>query len=57
MQRRRRVDDELTLLGTLKRRSDDLGVLFEWAAAGEDVSADLQRSLPRPFIVTCTIQG
>ena len=45
MQRRRRVDDELTLLQTLKRRSDDLGVLFEWAAAGEDVGADLQRSL------------
>ena len=45
MQRRRRVDDELTLLRTLKRRSDDLGVLFEWSAAGEDVSADLQRSL------------
>src|SRR5687768_14830622 len=45
MQRRRRVDDELTLLKTLKRRSDDLGVLFEWAKAGEDVSADLVRGL------------
>jgi peptide chain release factor 2 len=45
MQRRRRVDDELTLLRTLKRRHDDLGVLFEWARAGEDVGADLPRSL------------
>ena len=45
MQRRRRVDDELTLLKTLKRRSDDLGVLFEWAKAGEKVDEDLQRSL------------
>ena len=45
MQRRRRVDDELTLLQTLKRRSDDLGVLFEWAKAGEDVG---RRSPARP---------
>ena len=45
MQRRRRVDDELTLLQTLKRRSDDLGVLFEWAKAGENVDGDLQRSI------------
>ena len=45
MQRRRRVEDELTLLRTLKRRHDDLGVLFEWAKAGEDVGADLQRGL------------
>jgi peptide chain release factor 2 len=45
MQRRRRVEVELNLLQTLKRRSDDLGVLFEWAKAGEDVGADLQRGL------------
>ena len=45
MQRRRRVEDELNLLQTLKRRSDDLGVLFEWAKAGEDVGADLHRGL------------
>src|SRR5687768_18294898 len=45
MQRRRRVEDELTLLQSLKRRGDDLGVLFEWAKAGEDVAADLQRGL------------
>ena len=45
MQRRRRVEAELTLLQTLKRREDDLGVLFEWAKGGEDVGADLQRAL------------
>ena len=45
MQRRRRVSDEITLLQSLKRRSDDLDVLFDWAKSGEDVAADLQRSL------------
>jgi peptide chain release factor 2 len=45
MQRRRRVEDEITLLQSLKRRTDDLGVLFEWARAGEDVAGDLQRGL------------
>ena len=45
MQRRRRVEADLTLLQSLKRRSDDLGVLFEWAKAGEDVGTDLQRGL------------
>jgi peptide chain release factor 2 len=45
MQRRRRVEAELALLQTLKRRGDDLGVLFEWAKSGEDVGDDLQRAL------------
>ena len=45
MQRRRRVEGDITLLQSLKRRIDDLGVLFEWAANGEDVSADIQRGL------------
>ena len=45
MQRRRRVEDELTLLTSLRRREDDLGVLFEWAKAGENVDGDLPRSL------------
>ena len=45
MQRRRRVEGDLTLLQSLKRRVDDLGVLFEWAGNGEDVSADIQRGL------------
>ena len=45
MQRRRRLESDATLLHSLKRRADDLGVLFEWAGAGEDVSGDLERSL------------
>jgi peptide chain release factor 2 len=35
----------VTLADTLKRRTDDLGVLVEWADAGEDVSAELERGL------------
>jgi len=45
MQRRRRVEDDLTLVRSLKRRDDDLGVLLEWARSGEDVTGDLQRGL------------
>jgi peptide chain release factor 2 len=45
MQRRRRVEDDLTLLRSLQRRSDDLNVLLEWAESGEDVTADVTRSL------------
>ena len=45
MQRRRRVEGDLALLQSLRRRADDLGVLFEWAANGEDVGADIERGL------------
>jgi peptide chain release factor 2 len=45
MQRRRRVEADLTLLQSLKRRDDDLGVLLEWAKSGEDVTGDLKRAL------------
>ena len=45
MQRRRRLEDDQALRQSLKRRADDLGVLVEWANAGEDVSADLVRGL------------
>jgi len=45
MQRRRRVEDDLTLRRSLGQRSDDLSVLLEWAAGGEDVGADFQRGL------------
>ncbi len=45
LQRRRRVEDELTLAETLSRRTDDLGVLVEWAEAGEPVDADLLKGL------------
>jgi len=45
MQRRRRVEDDITLRQSLRRRSDDLSVLLEWAGAGEDVDADFERGL------------
>jgi len=45
LQRRRRLEEEVTLAQSLRRRSDDLSVLVEWAEAGEDVSADLERGL------------
>jgi len=45
MQRRRRLEEDQTLRQSLKRRADDLGVLVEWANAGEDVGADLARTL------------
>jgi peptide chain release factor 2 len=45
MQRRRRVEDDLALRDSLRRRMDDLAVLIEWAEGGEDVAADLQRGL------------
>ena len=45
MQTRRRLEEDRALLESLRRRADDLSVLFEWASGGEDVSADLVRSL------------
>jgi peptide chain release factor 2 len=45
MQRRRRLEDDVALRDSLQRRLDDLGVLVEWAEAGEDVAADLERAL------------
>jgi peptide chain release factor 2 len=45
MQRRRRLEEDRTLLESLRRRTDDLNVMVEWAAAGEDVAADFTRAL------------
>jgi peptide chain release factor 2 len=45
MQRRRRLEDDHALRDSLKRRADDLGVLLEFAEAGEDVVGDLERDL------------
>jgi peptide chain release factor 2 len=45
LQRQRRLDEDNKLRDSLKRRSDDLAVLVEWANAGEDVAGDLMRSL------------
>ena len=45
MQRRRRIEDDIALRESLRRRLDDLTVLVEWANGGEDVGADLERGL------------
>jgi peptide chain release factor 2 len=45
MQRRRRLEEDQALRQSLRRRADDLGVLIEWANAGEDVEVDLARGL------------
>jgi len=45
MQRRRRLEDELAVRESLLRRTDDLGVLIEFANSGEDVADELARSL------------
>ena len=45
MQRRRRLEEDRALQQSLRNRSDDIGVLLEWANAGEDVSGDLARGL------------
>jgi peptide chain release factor 2 len=45
MQRRRRLEDERDLIDSLKRRTEDVTVLMEWAAQGEDVGGDLVSGL------------
>jgi peptide chain release factor 2 len=45
LRRRSRLSDEVELSKSLAGKLDDLNVLLEWAEAGEDVIADLQRSL------------
>jgi peptide chain release factor 2 len=45
LQRRRRLDEDVTLLRSLRQRTEDLGVLREWLDAGEDVGSDLTRGL------------
>jgi peptide chain release factor 2 len=47
LQRRRRLQDGVDLLESLKKQQDDLGVLAEWAAGGEDVTGDLNDGLDR----------
>ncbi len=45
MQRRSRLQEELSLSERLRQRGDDMGVLVEWAEAGEPVGADLVKGL------------
>jgi peptide chain release factor 2 len=41
LQRRRRVEEDVELVTALGKRTEDLGVLMEWAGQGEDVVAEL----------------
>ena len=45
LQKRRRLEDDMTLSAALRRQADDLGVLFDWHRQGEDVAADLERGI------------
>ena len=45
LQRRRRLEEDVQLSESLKRKLDDLHVLVEWAEAGEPVADDLGRAL------------
>jgi peptide chain release factor 2 len=45
MQRRRRLDEDRALLASLRGREDDISVLVEWSAGGEDVGDDLARAI------------
>jgi len=45
LQRRKRIESDLTLLRSLKRQEDDARVLVEWAENGEDVGSDLAAGL------------
>jgi peptide chain release factor 2 len=45
LQRRRRVEEERTLAEALRRQTDDIAVLIDWARQGEDVLGDLARAL------------
>jgi peptide chain release factor 2 len=45
MQRRRRLEQDRDLMVSLKKKSDDLAVLVEWAEAGEQVDAEFAQGL------------
>ena len=45
LQRRRRLEQDRDLIHSLKKKSDDLGVLVEWSDAGEAVDAEFAQAL------------
>jgi peptide chain release factor 2 len=45
LQRRRRLEQDRDLMLSLRRKSDDLAVLIEWAEAGEAVDAEFANAL------------
>jgi len=47
LQRRKRLQDEVDQIDSLRQQQDDLGVLVEWGQGGEDVVNDLAAGLDR----------
>src|SRR5947209_18729753 len=45
LQRRRRLEQDRELMVSLKKKSDDLSVLAEWAEAGQSVDGELSAAL------------
>jgi peptide chain release factor 2 len=45
LQRRRRLEEDRALAVAIRKQSDDLGVLADWAKQGEDVASDFARAL------------
>ena len=45
LQRRRRLEEDLALAASLRKRADDLAVLVDWAKQGEPVAAEIDTSL------------
>jgi peptide chain release factor 2 len=45
LQRRRRLEQDRELMASLRKKSDDLSVLVEWAEAGEPVEGELATAL------------
>jgi peptide chain release factor 2 len=45
LQRRRRLEQDRDLIVSLRKKSDDLAVLIEWAEAGEAVDGELTQAL------------
>ena len=44
-QRRKGLEQDRNLIASLRKKSDDLGVLIEWAHAGEAVDAEFSQAL------------
>ncbi|HKF68970.1 MAG TPA: PCRF domain-containing protein, partial [Vicinamibacterales bacterium] len=45
LQRRRRLEEDRDLMSSLRKKSDDLGVLVEWSESGEAVDAEFAQAL------------
>jgi len=45
LQRQRRLAEDIELRDSFAKKIDDIGVLLEWAQAGENVAADLEKAL------------